>query len=61
MFTNRHPRGGKINECAYKELREVIIERKNDTPLVFVTNDFRQSDKEIADLYKSTWQIELVF
>ena len=61
MFTNRNPRGGKINEYAYKELRKVIVERENDTPLILVTNDFTRTDKEIADLYKSRWQIELFF
>ena len=61
MFTNRNPRGGKINKYAYKELRKVIVERENDTPLILVTNDFTRNDKEIADLYKSRWQIELFF
>jgi len=57
----RHPRGGKINEYANKELRKVIVERKNVTPLILITNDFTHSDKEIADLYKSRWQIVLFF
>lgn len=61
MFTNRHPKGGKVNKYAYKELRKVIVELENDTPLVLVTNDFYRTDKEIADLYKSRWQIELFF
>lgn len=61
MFTNKHPRGGKVNKYAYKELRKVIVDREKDEPLVLVTNDFYRSDKEIADLYKSRWQIELFF
>ena len=61
VLTNRRPRAGAINKYAYILLRKVIVERKNDTPLILVTNDFTRSDKEIADLYKSRWQIELFF
>lgn len=59
--TNRRPRAGAINKYAYILLRKVIVEREKDTPLILVTNDFNRSDKEIADLYKSRWQIELFF
>ena len=61
VLTNRRPRAGTINKYAYILLRKVIVERENETPLILVTNDFTRSDKEIADLYKSRWQIELFF
>ena len=61
VLTNRRPRAGAINKYAYILLRKVIVERENETPLILVTNDFTRSDKEIADLYKSRWQIELFF
>ena len=51
---------GKNRSCTQK-LKRVIVQRENDTPLVLVTNDINRSSKEIADLYKSRWQIELFF
>lgn len=60
-LTNRNPRGGTINKYAQIPLKKVIVERDGKSPLVLVTNDFNRSDKEIADLYKSRWQIELFF
>ena len=60
-LTNRNPRGGTINKYAQIPLKKVIVERDGNSPLVLVTNDFNRSDKEIADLYKSRWQIELFF
>ena len=58
---NRNPRGRAINKYAGISLKKVIVKREGDNPLILVTNDFTRSDKEIADLYKSRWQIELFF
>ena len=58
---NRNPRGREINKYAGIPLKKVIVKREGDNPLILVTNDFTRSDKEIADLYKSRWQIELFF
>ena len=44
------------------DLRRVKIRRKEDgKELVFISNDLERSASEIADLYKSRWQIELFF
>lgn len=44
-------------------MKKVYVDRSNEekAPLVLVTNDFKRSDKEIAELYKQRWQIELFF
>lgn len=63
VLTNKHPGGGRINQYANIPLKKVYIDRSNEgkTPLILVTNDFKRSDKEIAELYKQRWQIELFF
>lgn len=45
-----------------KELRRVRVRRDGDAAsLVLITNDFKRSAQEIADLYKQRWQVELFF
>lgn len=59
-FANKNPRGGKINNYQ-KPLKKVIVQRENKSSLILITNDFKRSDEEIAELYKRRWQIELFF
>ena len=61
VLTNKHPGGKRINNYANIPLKKVIVERTGKKPLILVTNDFNRSDKEIAELYKQRWQIELFF
>lgn len=43
-------------------LRRVTIRREEDDKVLsFITNDLERTAQEIADLYKSRWQIELFF
>jgi len=62
-LTNKYPGGGRINKYAGIPLRKVYVSRKEEgrKPLVLVTNDFKRSDTEIAELYKQRWQIEIFF
>lgn len=61
ILTNKRPGGNRINKYADIPLRKVIVEREDRKPLILVTNDFNRSDKDIAELYKQRWQIELFF
>lgn len=55
-----HPRSGKT----WREplvLRRIRLRTDDARLLVLVTNDFERTALEIGDLYRSRWQIELLF
>lgn len=58
---HKKPRGGATNLLYDTELREVVVAREGKSPLHLITNDHNRTAKEIADLYKERWQIELFF
>jgi IS4 transposase len=59
---HRRARGGAaLNPLYDVVLREVVVARDNDRPLVLLTNDLDRPAGEIARLYKERWAIELVF
>ena len=57
-------KGDKFKKFYKDKLRLVIVKRdrnKHSTDLKIYTNDFKRTTKEIAQLYKDRWQIELFF
>ena len=57
-------KGDKFKKFYKDKLRLVIVKRdrnKHSTDLKIYTNDFKRTAKEIAQLYKDRWQIELFF
>lgn len=61
-LTNSHPGGHRRNPYVRKPLRRVTVHRDdNVSPLILVTNDMNRSAREIADLYRARWSIELFF
>lgn len=61
-LSNRSPRGGSINNYYKQPLRRITIAREgHPSPLVLISNCHDLSAKDIADLYKERWQVELFF
>ena len=58
---HQKPRGGATNPLYDTPLREIVVERQGKEPLHLVTNDLTRPATEIAELYKTRWQIELFF
>jgi len=42
-------------------LRLIEVQDTQGEPIIIVTNDFKITAKEIADIYRNRWQIELFF
>lgn len=59
---HRQPRGGApLNPLYEVELREIVVARPDDAPLLLLTNDLARPAVDIARLYKERWDIELLF
>jgi IS4 transposase len=60
-FDNPNPRAGRKNPYT-APLRKVVIARPDkDTPLELISNDLERPAREIGDLYRERWAIELFF
>lgn len=60
-FKNRRPGGNRINQHYDTPLRRITVSREGKAPLVLATNDMKRPATQIAELYKSRWDIELFF
>ncbi|MCY1433216.1 Transposase DDE domain protein [compost metagenome] len=61
-LSKKHLNGKRINQYRQQPVRRIeVVREDHDTPLVLVTNDLTRSAREIADLYRQRWQIELFF
>lgn len=59
---HRQARGGAPKNPLFDVvLREVVVARDNDKPLVLLTNDLTRPATQIAQLYRERWAIELLF
>ena len=59
---HRIARGGAEPNPLYDAvLREIVVHRPDQEPLHLLTNDLTRSAREIAQLYKERWDIELMF
>lgn len=62
LFSNKNPRGGKINQLADTTLRLIVaINPEDNKEYSFITNNLSESSSVIATYYKTRWQIELLF
>ena len=64
IFSDIHIyKGRKSNKSTVlQNLRQIkFIDHQTEKELVFLTNNFVKSAKEIAQLYQRRWQIELMF
>ena len=60
-LANRYPGGGRTNPYQ-QPLRRIAVHRPDKaTPLVLATNDLESPARDIAELYKARWGIELFF
>ena len=61
-FKNKRPGGKRKNDYYGTALRRVTVYRPDkERPLILVTNDFSRSAREVAELYRRRWGIELFF
>lgn len=61
-FKTKRPGGRRHNHYYGTPLRRITIKREDkSTPIILVTNDQHRTAKEISELYKKRWGIELFF
>jgi putative transposase len=61
-FKNKKPGGQRVNHYYDTPLRRIVVKLPSRRdPLVIATNDFDRSAKEISEIYRKRWGIELFF